>query len=144
MLAKEGLYPTLAITVDEKKYPQLELLRTDIVKRYGVKIKNLGVLSHCELIHKLPEYDALIYPSLLESFGLPLLEARSIGLDVIASDFDFVRDVVVPDVSFDPLSSVSIAEAIGSYIYNRNSNFRKSPTPKYLVVQPAEKLLDYV
>lgn len=58
------------------------------------------------------ETKALIYPSLFESFGLPLFEARLLNLDVLASDSDFVRDLVEPIQTFDPYSPYSIANAV--------------------------------
>jgi glycosyltransferase involved in cell wall biosynthesis len=57
----------------------------------------------------------LIYPSLFESFGLPLLEARQAGLPIIAAELDYVRDIVEPVVSFDPESALSIARAVMRY-----------------------------
>ena len=55
---------------------------------------------------------ALVYPSLLESFGLPLTEAKACGLPVIAAELDVVRDVLDPVQAFDPLSPTSIARAV--------------------------------
>lgn len=55
---------------------------------------------------------AAIYPSLFESFGLPLLEAKEAGLPVLASERDYVRDVIEPNITFDPLSPLSIARAV--------------------------------
>ena len=54
----------------------------------------------------------MIYPSLFESFGLPLVEAQSFGLPVLAAERDYVRDVITPAESFDPESAVSIARAV--------------------------------
>ena len=59
---------------------------------------------------------ALIYPSTLESFGLPLLEAATCGLPVLASELDYVRDIVSPAVTFDAGSAVSIARAVRRFL----------------------------
>ncbi|MEY8216185.1 MAG: glycosyltransferase, partial [Colwellia sp.] len=59
---------------------------------------------------------ALVFPSLRESFGLPLIEASSAGLPIIASELDFVRDVSCPVQTFDPSSPVSIARAIARFL----------------------------
>ena len=59
---------------------------------------------------------ALIYPSTLESFGLPLIEARQANFPVLASEFDYVRDELDPDQSFDPSSEVSIARAVKRFM----------------------------
>jgi glycosyltransferase involved in cell wall biosynthesis len=57
-----------------------------------------------------------VFPSVSESFGLPLIEARQVGLPIVASELDFVRDVCEPEHSFDPYSSVSIARAIRRFL----------------------------
>ncbi|RYH16174.1 MAG: glycosyltransferase family 1 protein, partial [Alcaligenaceae bacterium] len=55
---------------------------------------------------------ALIFPSVAETFGLPMLEARAGQLPIIASERDFVRDVCNPQQTFDPASPHSIARAV--------------------------------
>jgi glycosyltransferase involved in cell wall biosynthesis len=60
--------------------------------------------------------DALIYASTLEAFGLPLIEAKLAGLPVIAPELDYVRDVVVPDQTFDPGSPRSVARAVKRFL----------------------------
>ena len=37
--------------------------------------------------------DALIFPSKLESFGLPILEAMYAGLFIVCSDKEFTREI---------------------------------------------------
>ena len=54
----------------------------------------------------------LIFPSVMESFGLPLIEATDSGMKVIASNLPFVHDVVVPSLVFEPMDKVSIADAV--------------------------------
>jgi glycosyltransferase involved in cell wall biosynthesis len=52
----------------------------------------------------------------LESFGLPLIEARQAGLPILASELDYVRDVVDPEQTFDPDSPMSIARAVKRFL----------------------------
>ena len=56
--------------------------------------------------------DFLIFPSLNESLGLPLIEASLHNLPVIASDLDFVYDVCKPFFTFNPFSEEDIAQKI--------------------------------
>ncbi len=116
VLAREGTRPSLALTLDEKKCSDLLAWIEHRKEQYLLNVKNFGSVDF-EQIHQL--YDkagALIYPSTIESFGLPLVEARQAGLSILASELDYVRDVVDPEESFDPNTSISIARAVKRYL----------------------------
>ena len=116
LLANEGLYPSLCLTLDEINFSDLcEFLKT-MRKQYGLQISNLGSLPYKDILALYGKTGAAIYPSKFESFGLPLLEARQAGLSVLASELDYVRDVLDPEQSFDPESTTSIARAVKRYI----------------------------
>jgi glycosyltransferase involved in cell wall biosynthesis len=121
VLAREGLYPTLLLTLDNDKDLVLLSYINEMKLRLPVKIDNLGVLSHQHVLEVYTTVDALIFPSLTESFGLPLIEANKANIPIIASELDFVRDLVVPAQSFDPSSITSIARAIKRYLGVNNS-----------------------
>jgi len=113
ILSEEGLYPSLALTLDRNAAPEIcnfidEMLRGDD----RLSISNLGSLSHDEVLCLYRNSTALLYPSLFESFGLPLIEADELGLSIVASELDYVRDVVTPTETFDPQSAISIARAV--------------------------------
>jgi glycosyltransferase involved in cell wall biosynthesis len=76
----------------------------------------MGSLSHGDVLKLYKDMGALIYPSTFESFGLPLIEARQAGLPVLASELDYVRDVIDPEQSFDPYSATSIARAVKRFM----------------------------
>ena len=65
---------------------------------------------------------ALVFPSFVETLGLPLVEAKKFKLDVIASELDYVRDIVDPNETFDPQSSLSMYRAIKRYLKINNNN----------------------
>jgi glycosyltransferase involved in cell wall biosynthesis len=52
----------------------------------GAQIFCLGDISDEQLVHVMHAASALVYPSLSEGFGLPMLEALALGTPVIASD----------------------------------------------------------
>ena len=56
--------------------------------------------------------DFLIFPSLNESLGLPLIEASLQNLPIIASDLDFVYDVCKPSLTFNPFCEKDIFRKI--------------------------------
>ena len=112
LLAEEGIFPSLCLTLDESRFSglcrQIDVMR----KQYKVEIINVGELSHEDVISLYKEARAMIYPSTFESFGLPLIEARQAGLSVLASELDYVHDVLDPEQVFDPYSTISIARAV--------------------------------
>ena len=65
--------------------------------------------------------DYLIFPSFLESLGLPLIEAKLYNLPTICSKRDFVFDVCKPSLTFDPENiediRKSLLEAVKKKIY---------------------------
>jgi len=61
--------------------------------------------------------DALLFPSLLEGFGLPLLEAMACGAPVVTSGQSAMPEVAGPAAAYaDPASPHSIASAAASVI----------------------------
>ena len=115
LLAEQGLRPRLALTLgprDSVLSDELPALR----RHSGAEVHNLGQLGHEQALDLLASSRVLIFPSLGESFGLPLIEARQLGLPIIAAELDYVRDVCTPAQSFDPLSPVSIARAVRRFL----------------------------
>ncbi len=72
-----------------------------------VPIEWLGLVEHADLPHVYARADAFVFPTLMDPFGIALLEAAAAGLPLVASEragatSDFVRDginglVVDPD-----------------------------------------------
>lgn len=112
LLAARGERPRLALTVDRDRYPELCSVIDTVVAEHGLRIDNLGALSFDEINVLYALSGALIFPSITESFGLPLMEAAAAGLPILAPEMDYVRDVVVPAETFDPASARSIARAV--------------------------------
>ncbi len=116
LLAEEGLYPSLRITLNETHSQSLCRYLEEMRLRYGIKLINMGELSHAEVLELYKSGGALIFPSTFESFGLPLIEARQAGLKVLAPELDYVRDVLDPEQTFDPESPISIARAVKRFL----------------------------
>jgi glycosyltransferase involved in cell wall biosynthesis len=119
-LSKEKIFPSLAITLGKRDAKLLATI-TGIAKQHKLNIHNIGNLPHEEVLDALNNSGALVFPSKMESFGLPLIEASHFRIPIIASELDYVRDVCVPDVSFDPNSEVSIARAIKRHLGHTDS-----------------------
>lgn len=116
LLAEEGLFPSLCLTVDEARFPSLCGWLVEMRKRHGINVVNMGYLSHCDVLALYKKAGALIYPSNFESFGLPLIEARQASLPVLASEMDYVRDLLDPEQTFNPESAISIVGAVKRFM----------------------------
>lgn len=112
LLAKAGVFPSLKLTLDDVHCVELCTWIGHRIGEYRLNVENTGSVAHQDMSQLYSQSGALIYPSTFESFGLPLIEARQAGLPVLASELDYVRDVVDPEQTFDPESAVSIARAV--------------------------------
>ena len=115
-MSKEGIRPNLAITVDKNKYKIVTSYIVKNTKLFNLNITNFGHLKSADIFKLYQKSKALIYPSKKESLGLPLIEAKKLGLHIISSELDYVRDIIDPDQTFDPNSEVSIKRAVKRYL----------------------------
>ncbi len=91
------------------------LIDSSIVKK---NIAFLGYLSEEELKGEYQTCKALVYPSLYEGFGLPVLEALSLDCLVLTSEGTVMQEVAQGcAMYFDPKDAQSIAAAI-RHIYD--------------------------
>lgn len=78
------------------------------------KVNNIGRLSPQSCIEYYSKIDALFFPSLAESYGLPLVEAMASGIPIICSDLPYARWLCGDNaVYFDPQDVKSASRAIG-------------------------------
>lgn len=94
------------------------------LKNNGFNVFNHGYCTKKELEVLYEKCNYLLYPSLTESFGLPLLEAAKAGCKIIASDLPYVYEIIDPIVVFNPNDSRSISKAI--QIVSQNKNYISS------------------
>ena len=59
-----------------------------ILKKYKINFKNYVALSNNEVFKKYANSDLLLFPSLYERFGVPILEAQKVGRPVITSNLE--------------------------------------------------------
>ena len=100
--------PELILTVpftDKVLCEKIQHLRCE-----GIPIRNVGNIDHQSIIDLLKSVRFMIYPSLLETIGLGLVEGAQLGCNVLASHLPYVAEVIKPSLEFDPYSSEDIAE----------------------------------
>jgi glycosyltransferase involved in cell wall biosynthesis len=112
------------ITIAPDQHPSAPKFLNDINK-YGLKnqILNIGPLKQEQLAEYFYHSNALMFPTLMESFSGTYLEAMHFGLPILTSDLDFAH-YVCDDAAiyFDPWSASDIAEKI--VMLKNNENLR--------------------
>jgi glycosyltransferase involved in cell wall biosynthesis len=116
LLRAEGLKPSLLLSISNYDHPKLTQWVCSEAKKYDLQIEIFEKLDRKQIVEVISKSKCHIYPSLLESYGLPLIESVALGIPIIASERDFVRDVCTPIETFDPESVLSIYRAIMRYL----------------------------
>ena len=106
ILTQKRVQAALVVTLSHEEASRIE----PRYQEFGIKAA--GFVSDERMTELFKTSDALIFPSLLESSPLPVIEARRFNLAIVASERNFVREQVDPEESFDPHSSQSIADAV--------------------------------
>jgi len=119
LLSEENLDFEVHITIsgNENKYAK------QLFKKYcGVsQIKFLGLLSREEVFTIYQQCDAIVFPSKLETFGLPITEAKAFNKSILLADLPYAHETIgnYSKVSFfDPNSSKQLAKLMKAKITN--------------------------
>ena len=131
VLLNRGLKPVLHVTVDDTAPAVTARMNALIAK--GADIRNHVYIDPRDLYFNC-QY--LIFPSIMESFGLPLIEATDSGMKVLASDLPYVYDVVKPSLAFNPMDKNSIADAVVQALKT------KLPFPEIVTHNKVRDLID--
>jgi glycosyltransferase involved in cell wall biosynthesis len=118
LFSQYKLTPTLHLTVPAHFVQLNEQINQ--LRQKGLSIINHGVINPIQLQQLYHQCAYLLFPSLAESFGLPLIEAVQSGCGVIAANRPYVYDVIEPTATFDPFCPTDIASKVLNFI-NDNS-----------------------
>ncbi len=110
----------LNLTIDEKIYNKSFYYTGK--KPKNLKIINHGIISTSQVREIYSSSEFLIFPSLNESLGMPLIEAIFDGCKVLAPNLNYVGQVIIPSLTFDPYSVSSISESIQYAVGNNIKN----------------------
>jgi glycosyltransferase involved in cell wall biosynthesis len=91
----------------------------DIIKKYNLqdRVKLLGYISDEDMINYIKYAEFLIYPSLYEGFGIPILEGFSLKTPVITSNIGAMSEVGADAViQVNPNSIKSIAKGMDNLL----------------------------
>jgi glycosyltransferase involved in cell wall biosynthesis len=115
--------------ISEEKLPFLIVLTLDEIEAsdFLSKLKNekldcffnVGKVDGVDMPALYQRCDVLLFPTLLETYGLPYLEAMALKKPILTSNLDFAMSVC-GDVAyyFDPFSSLSIINVMKQYSHD--------------------------
>jgi glycosyltransferase involved in cell wall biosynthesis len=121
----------LAFNIIAKKYSNVKLYITlsnnytellDLINQIDNKsIINIGFVNHNNIRNIYNVSSAIIFPSFTESFGLPLIEGCLYKLPILASNLDYVNEIISTNYLFNPYNIDDIICTIEKFI-NDNKN----------------------
>lgn len=112
-----------------------------------LSVRNVIFLGHIPTSDMAKIYcgaEALIYPSLYEGFGLPILEAYALGVPVLTSNIGSLKEVGAgASMLVDPNDIDSITQGINELLLKRNEYIKKGRevVRKYSWEETAKKTL---
>ena len=99
-------------------------------------IKYLGMVSEEDLIALYQLSKCFVFPSLMEGFGLPIIEALSLGTPVITSNFGATKEVSGDVCTLvDPFSVAAIKAAMGKFL----NHYTTGDKEKSLMIKRAKQ-----
>ena len=132
ILAKKNLRPSVLLTLTPVEQ---RLLNTDyLIKKYDLKLFFYYTKNTNTFLKIYNKCKSLIYPSLNETIGLPIIEAKQKNLLLACSNKPYSYQFYKPDYKFNPYNPDDIASVMIKIIHN---NF------KVLKKKSNEKQLDY-
>jgi alpha-1,3-rhamnosyl/mannosyltransferase len=120
--AKKRTHLPHQLVITGKPGPSLEAMRQTILQE-GISndVKLVSYLEREELAALMQSAEALIFPSLHEGFGMPILEAMAAGCPVVTSNISAMPEAAGDaGVLVDPLDVESIAQGIEQVVCDRD------------------------
>jgi glycosyltransferase involved in cell wall biosynthesis len=112
----------LTVTIDQPTSPHAEIPNVDFI----------GPTPWRDTIRLARKSEFVVFPSLLETLGLGIVEGVMAGCKAIVPDDDSYRYVVRPTKTFDPLSVASIRDALLEMIDHENAPASRVVLPNRL------------
>ena len=112
---------TLAVTIENCKINKQLIRHIQEINKNANKnvIINYGLVSGEKVLEIYQASRALVFPSLIESMGLPLIEANMFGIKVLSSDLPYSHEILNSPIVFDPYEAKEIAKTMELFINGR-------------------------
>ena len=113
-LKQDNINPKLYLTIEGNGFSKKSLKK--FVEYHNLNVIFLEDITREKLLSIFLRVETLIYPSLFEAYGLPLIEAKKHNMKIIASDLDYCWDFIEPDEFFNPYDVDSIVRAVKRFL----------------------------
>tara|TARA_Y100000816_G_C26098900_1_gene582024 strand:+ start:303 stop:1331 length:1029 start_codon:yes stop_codon:yes gene_type:complete len=89
--------------------------------RISKSFRRLDYFKNHRVFKVYSKFDALIFPSFIESLGLPILEAKLFKMPIICSNLPYAKELLGnKGIFFNPLSTKSLYKSLMSYLSLKN------------------------
>lgn len=102
-------------------------------------IEFLGPVAHEQVFPLYSAADVFLFPSLVESFGNPLLEAFSVGTPVVASDIKSIREVAGGRALLHRINDHSRAARLAVQAWENDDVSQREDRMRYADLRPADR-----
>lgn len=128
----------VAVTIPKTLANRQLLDRITVLNNHApIEIVNHGLVPHPAALDIYRESRALLFPSRLETYGLPLIEATLLGLPVFCPSLPYSNDVLEDFVPVDLTDTAATATLIGHFLANPGDY----PPPKLRMPDMIDRLL---
>lgn len=97
----------------------------EINSKYPDTIVNWGILPHDKILSLLQRTKWLFFPSLMESLGIPLIEAQRSGAKVASSNLDYSKASISNPVLFEPADKLSMVKVMDDILIHKYDNIKQ-------------------
>jgi glycosyltransferase involved in cell wall biosynthesis len=118
-LARDGFPVTLVLTLDPAHAPVPALLAQARAMGIADLIENRGEVAGESVAALYDELDVFAFPSLCESFGMPMVEAMARGLPIVVADTPVNREITgEAGLVFPVFDADALAAVLGTLMAN--------------------------
>lgn len=130
----------VCVTIDKKSVEYVEKMNEINDDLKFEAIINVGRVSKADVLNLYMKSKAMVFPSLEESLGLPLIEAAYISCPIVGSDLPYIYDVVENPIVFDPLNVKDIADKMNDFLEGKFGKINQ----RNKIENKIDEILDYL